>query len=591
MVVRVAALRRIAFLARTHWAVAVVLALYAASAFVVPTLTDVPVNDDWFYAHSVENLLQQHVLTSGQVTTTLIFQVVWGALFASLFGMTYGVLRLSTVVAVFLSGWALYGLCRELAIARARSALGVALYLFNPLSFVLGFTFMSDSHFTALLIPATLLYVRGMRAGSRDRWLVLVASAVSALAFLVRHHGILIPLAVVSHLALSRRLRWDIDSLSLLGRVAAIPVVTAGMYFLWLRFAHGVPGGQSSFLKDVLSAGVPSTVLLGWLLAFFESMYAGFFVLPLAAAAIPATVYLIRSTPPPGRRLFGVWTVVMLVPAVISVWLRLLMPYIPSFLTRAGLGPNDLLVARPGLVHRHALIWPTVTCALSAVVLGLALCRKIGTGEAPRHAGARLVLVIALWQAAGVVLPSFARIGWQVDGVPSPSLDRYLLPLLPLVVCLALWALHDVRLVAPLAWLTTGVFAIFAIAGTRDSLLLHRATWDLARRANQLGVANTRLDGGATWDASHLSEYSRTGSVPLRTPEYEYSTGNPDSLLTPTPPWWIWAWAPATDSSYVIVGERLIGFDVVDQIEYSSWLHRRPMPLYLVRRPGAPEPR
>jgi hypothetical protein len=281
----------------------------------------------------------------------------------------------------------------------------------------------------------------------------------------------------------------------------------------------------------------------------------------------------------------------MLVPAVFSVWLGLFMPYVPSFLNRGGLGPNDLLVARPALVHRHDLIWPTVTCALSALLLGLALCRRIGADEAPRDGGARLILAIALWQAAGAVLPSFARIGWQVDGVLSPSLDRYLLPLLPLVVCLALWALCDVRLVSPVAWLVTAGFAIFAIAGTRDSLLLHRATWDLARRANQLGVANTRLDGGATWDVSHLSEDSRAERVPLRTPEYEYSTGNPDSLLTPTPPWWIWAWAPATDSSYVIVGERLIGFDVVDQIEYSSWLHRKPLQLYLVRRPGAPEPR
>jgi hypothetical protein len=378
--------------------------------------------------------------------------------------------------------------------------------------------------------------------------------------------------------------------MSLLAQVTGIPIVTVGLYYLWLRFTHGIPGGQSSFSGDVFNAGLGNALLLVWLLAFFEVMYAGFFFLPLAAAALPALARLIRSTPPPGTRLFGAGTILMLVPAVMSVALGLLMPYVPSFLNRGGLGPNDLVVARPALVTRHDLIWLTAACALSALVLSLALCRRIGADEERRDAGAAVVLAIALWQAAGVVLPSFARLGWHVDGVLSPSLDRYLLPLLPLVICLGLWALCDVRLVSTAAWLVSAAFAVFAIAGTHDSLVLHRATWDLAGRANELGVSNTRLDGGATWDAAHLFEYSLTNRISLRTPEYEYSTGNPNSLLIPVPPWWVWAWAPATDSSYVIVGEPLIGFDVVDQIEYSSWLHSRPTHLYLVRRPGVSDP-
>lgn len=197
------AIRQGAFRLCAHWPLVLVLAAYVVSAFVVPTMTDVPINDDWFYARSVERLMREGVLTSGQVTTTLLFQTAWGALFTWLFGLTYGVLRLSTVSLVFLSGWALYGLCRELAIDRARSALGVAVYLFNPLGFVLGFTFMSDPHFTALLIPATLLYVRGIHLGSRGKSQMLLGSAVSACAFLVRHHGILIPLAVVSYLVIT----------------------------------------------------------------------------------------------------------------------------------------------------------------------------------------------------------------------------------------------------------------------------------------------------------------------------------------------------------------------------------------------------
>ncbi len=111
---------------------------------------------------SVEILVREgqlHILDLSVVT--LLFQVAWGSLFASFLGLSFGVVRLSTFVMVLLGGLATYGLCRELQIARIPSALAAAAYLFNPLSFVLTYTFMSDPHFTALLVIATYGYVRG----------------------------------------------------------------------------------------------------------------------------------------------------------------------------------------------------------------------------------------------------------------------------------------------------------------------------------------------------------------------------------------------------------------------------------------------
>lgn len=570
---------------RAHVPLMVVLAAYAGAACMLPTLADVPINDDWFYARSVERLLHQHVLTSGPVTTTLVFQVAWGALFAAVFGFSHGVLRLSTVAMVFLSGWALYGLCRELAIDRTRSALAVALYLFNPLGFVLSFTFMSDPHFTALLVLAALCYVRGLRPGGAPQR--LLGSAFSALAFLVRHHGLLIPLAVVAGLAAARRLKLDRGGFLVLLQVAGVPAATSCLYYLWLRWAHGIPPGQSSFLEQVIGAGFGNTLLLVWLLVFFEAMYVGLFFLPAALATLPVLPGLIRSSSPAGRHLFGTVMVLLLVPAVLATGLGLLMPYIPSFLNRGGLGPNDLVIARPALVARHHLIWVTAACALSALVFFFVSCRKFALRPSPEFPGAMLILSLALWQAAGVVLPSFARLGWHADGVLSPSLDRYLLPLLPLVICIGLWALSEVRLRPGVAWTSTAAFALCAVAGTHDSLALHDATWQLARRANAAGIPDTKLDAGATWDGSHLLDDSLAHNIPVQTPDYAYTTGNPDSLLTEVPPWWIWAWAPATDSTYIIVGEPVVGFAIVDRIRYPTWAHRQPTYLYLVKRPSA----
>ncbi len=131
---------------RRHWAVTGTLALYALAALIVPTGASTLVSDDWIFVRSVETVVREGKLEILPISApTAVFHVAWGALFATVFGFSFGAIRLSTVVLVGLSACAFYGLCRELGISLARSALGTAVYLFNPLLFVLGFSFMTDA--------------------------------------------------------------------------------------------------------------------------------------------------------------------------------------------------------------------------------------------------------------------------------------------------------------------------------------------------------------------------------------------------------------------------------------------------------------
>jgi hypothetical protein len=266
------------------------------------------------------------------------------------------------------------------------------------------------------------------------------------------------------------------------------------------------------------------------------------------------------------------------------------MPYVPHFFTTAGLGANDLLVSRAPLLGASARSILTAVCGLCAAALSIALCSQLGAGARRRSDAATLVAAIALCQMLGVLMPSFSFRSGISAGLPAPSLDRYLLPLLPFMICLLLSALSDVQLSLPVGWTIVAALAAFSVAATRDSLVFNVATWDLARQANALGIANERLDAGATWDGYHLYEYSMRNRIPIQTPAYPYSTGASDVLHVDTPPWWIHAWAQATDSSYVVTGEALPGFAVVTELEYSRWLQRKPGRLYLLRRPGVVGP-
>src|SRR5579884_3531367 len=216
--------RGIAVTLARNWLLVVVLAVYAGTALIVPVMTNAAVGDDWVYTRSVEILVHQHHLkVLDLAVVTLIFQVFWGALFAEILGMSFGAVRISTLAILFLS--------------------------------------------------ATAFYARGLRPGDERRGFILAGSAAAAAAFLVRQEGALVPFAVGVYLLASGRLRINRHSLALLIEVAAIPVVTLLLYYVWLFKVNGVPIQQQSFLKTMRQAGWAGTWQLSKWMIFIATMY------------------------------------------------------------------------------------------------------------------------------------------------------------------------------------------------------------------------------------------------------------------------------------------------------------------------------
>lgn len=558
--------------ARCHMWIIAVVACFALTPLLVPILVPAAVGDDWVYARSVEILLRDgrlHILDLSVVT--LVFQIAWGSLFATLFGLSFGVLRLSTFVMTMLGGVACYGLCRELEITPRVSALAAAAYLFNPLTFVLAYTFMSDPHFTALLVIATYGYVRGLRCDRPDRAALLFGSAAAACAFLVRQQGALIPAAVIVALLAQRRLHRDRESLRLVLRIAALPAIAIAGYYLWLVFIHGVPHEQTSFTQSVISAGWEQSLLLVGRMTFIEAMYLGLFTLPVALATLGVVTRIVRI------RSSWVWCIVLGWAVMLLAGLRHFnsgdanhplmprMPYIAQYVGPNGLGPTDLLGGREWIVSWQALDLLTALCVVASLLFVLVLVHQIprpGSAD-PSRTSAGLVLVISLGQVAGVLPPSFHFRNWIV------SVDRYLLPMLPLALCLGFWALRGLRPSFGAAWVVVAISALISIAGTRDFLELQNGTWEVARAAIDSGIPMTALDAGAAWDGYAL---------------YDYSTTHRLAPQTPDGPWWTNLFAPATTSDYVVATAPLDGYQEIGHLEVPNWLDARPTFIYLLQR-------
>jgi 4-amino-4-deoxy-L-arabinose transferase-like glycosyltransferase len=471
-------------------------------------------------------------------------------------------------------GLACYGLCRELEIARMPSALAAAAYLFNPLSFVLAYTFMTDPHFTALLVIATYGYIKGLRIDQPSRWALLFGASVAACAFLVRQQGALIPPAVILALLLQRRLHWKRESLLLAVRIAAIPVFAIVGYYLWLLFIHGVPEWQASFTRKVINAGLEQSSLLFARMTFIEAMYVGLFSLPVVVAALSVGNRVVRV-----RSLF-VWIFLLAWAVMLMAGLMHFnssgdnrppmprMPYIAQYLGPTGLGPTDLRGDRAWLISWQTLDLLTTLCVVASLIFVLVLVRQLARPKLPdpSRTSVGIVLMIALGQVAGILPPSFHFRNWII------SVDRYLLPLLPLGLCLGFWALRGLRPSFFASWIIVAFTAFISISGTRDFLQLQNATWDVARSAIASGVPLTALDAGAAWDGYYL---------------YDYSIERGLSQQTRGGPWWTNLFAPATTSEYVVSTALLDGYEEVGHQEVPNWLGSRSTVLYLLRRGAA----
>jgi 4-amino-4-deoxy-L-arabinose transferase-like glycosyltransferase len=570
--------RRFVAIAIANWPVLIPLVLLAIAATIVPTMSNVATTDDWGYTRAVEILYYDSELVMFPVVAaTAVGQVLWGGLFALVFGMELGVMRLSTVVMVGLGAVALYSILRQLGVTRGRSSLGMALYLFNPLTFVLTFTFMTDPHFASWMLIAVALYLRGLRPDDMKPSVIVGASIVAGFAFWIRQQGALIPAAIVLYLLLSRRLWLNWRSVRLGLQVALAPAIMLIAYYAWLYWLNDVPSVQENFLDRAVDEGWNGTWFLVRHLPFFDAMYLGLFLLPLAIALLPGFRRPARQ--PFFASAWGYWAFLVTLGLLVFGLFQLSfqgrrMPYIPQFLGSGGFGPADVPGGRRRVVEWDQ-VWSglTVAAAVGAILLALFLSRTVRTGVSLERAGAGLVGMVAIWQVIGMIPASYQYID------RGGSLDRYILPFIPLTIALAFWAVRDVQLVQPAVWVGVALFAAVSVAGTRDYLVYLDAVWEMAEEANAAGVPNEKMDAGSAWDGYHLY----TDMLDL---------GITKSLSPRGSPWWVYFYAKQTDSTYMVTTNPAWrnGYFVVERREYDQWLEDDPVYVYIVRRWDAPWP-
>jgi hypothetical protein len=533
------------FASRCGEPLAIVAIFAAAIAFINPR-GNFPLNDDWDFALATWRFAKSgHFQFTAFTAVSLRAQVLWGALWTRIFGESFNVLRMSTIVLAAVTLVIVHRTLLRAGVPRAGRLIASLALGFHPIFLWSSCTFMTEVPFVFASSMALYAFIRAFEADDGSAWMVAACAAAMTACF-VRQTGISL-VAVPLLMALFKRRRRDM----------LITGGTIALFFAMLIFKREWLAGSPDEFAIHYRVWTEATFRLPEQIAVFDH-YATFnaqncalFFLPLVA---PLALLFVKSA----RRLdvivIGVAAVVVLVRVQSLIAAGIAMPYFISpyccdvfagnIFSDFGLGPLTLAGSYPIRLTHAARLAVTYGSVILASLLIWAVLRRASVAKAS---------LLALGAALFGSLVLFGS-GLYVDRY---SLDSAW----PLVIALPLmlpWKSPGVR--------TAGIAALIAIAifstlATQEYFSWNRARWKAIADLRSRGVAITSINGGgepyAFYELSHGDQRMRR--------IHQFGVG---------------------ERPYTIAFEPLPGKRVIARYGFSGWLGHRGEVFVLFAKPG-----
>lgn len=553
--------------------------LLAACLFAVLPFAEIGINDDWSYIHTAQIFARTgRFVYNGWATAMLGWQVVWGAIFANIFGPSFTSIRLSTIPVALACAVLFHAILRRFGINRALASFGTLTLVLSPLFLPLADSFMSDvpGLFSILLC---LYLCQRASASSEDRaamfWLI-AAALTNVLSGTVRQIAWLGVLVMVPSCAWLLRKRRH-----LLAVTAILWLVSCGLIFLCMHWFAQQP---YSVPEKLLPGTVTPHALLAVLDQFFRAgLTTLLFCLPVLACGL-AFIPRLR-----GRTR---WSALVCLLALCTVFVALKLigrsgAWLPLWLGNI-VNPTGIFfmeatfgVSLPAIGgHLRELILAAV--AVSSVAFAAAVWRRpLQQSLLPeKNACARnahVLLLPFLFAYSALLLPRAAFSGLY---------DRYLLPILVVVLYLLLH-LYQQRVAARppvLACLVLALVAAAGVAGTHDFFAMDRARVRLAGRLQSAGIQRPEIRGGFEFDATtqvDLAGYMNERRLVNPSGAYHppRRSFNPDDPCS----YWLQEYIPALHPKFVISPRLSSCFraGALMEISYRTWLPPATRTLYV----------
>jgi hypothetical protein len=458
-----------------------ILAVFAAAIAFINPRGNFPIDDDWDFALAAWRFAKSgHFQFTAFTAVSLRAQVLWGALWTRLFGESFDVLRISTMVLAAATLVIVHRTLLHAGVARFGRITATLALAFHPIFLWSSCTFMTEVPFVFAGSVALFCFIRASDCEDGFAWTVAACVAAMTACF-VRQTGIAL-LAAPMLLALFQRRKRD----------AVVIGGTIALFFAMLLFKREWMSGSPEEFAVHFKVWTEPTFRLPEQIAEFDH-YATFnaqnsalFFLPLVAPL----VLLFRGARRTDFAIAGAFAALLLLRVQSLIAIGLPMPYFVSryccdifagnIFVDLGLGPLTLDGAYPFRLPYAMRIAITYASVILAVYLLWAVLRRASRANAS---------LLAIGTALFGSLILFGS-GLYVDRY---SLDSAW----PLAIALPLmipWQSRAARAISVAALLVIGIFSTLA---TQEYFSWNRARWQAIADLRARGIAMTSINAGS----------------------------------------------------------------------------------------------
>ena len=496
--------------------IAAIVATWCATIASIDPRGDFPLHDDWGYIVAAFNYVRLGHFHFPPVTVASVrAQVLWGALWAHLFGVNCNVLRASVL---FLSLATLIVINRILA--RAGAPLWLCVFaplalLFHPVFLWCACTFMTDVPYIFASCLSLYFFARGLR---EERMSFVVAGCMAtAVSWFIRQNGVVNLLPPLALLVVGRPRRWRAFS----AVIVAAGVAFVLMFFLKPGWLSGSPDMMALHYHvwEESSFRLPEQIATLFHYVTFTAINCAIFFLPLTVPLIA-----MRRRSRPALLLLAAIAALFVYRMTYLAWNGYLVPYTSDHLFSDilpgqvffdfGVGPANLVdvfalhYPFPYTMPHLARVLLTIAAALLSTLLvwalaigsptgrtgNLACPGQAGPGQAgPGQAGPGQAGLPVLQLAVGSIV-----FGTLILFASGYYYDRYALDAawavaiaLPLIVP---WQHRLARMTAIASLIALGIFSTLAV---QEQFAWQRARWQAFNDLRAQGIAERQIDGGA----------------------------------------------------------------------------------------------
>ncbi|HEV7573215.1 MAG TPA: glycosyltransferase family 39 protein [Thermoanaerobaculia bacterium] len=458
-----------------------ILAIWAAAIAFVNPRGNFPIDDDWDFALAAWRFAKSgHFQFTAFTAVSLRAQVLWGALWTRMFGESFDVLRMSTLVLAAATLLIVHRTLLRAGVPRFGRVVATLALGFHPIFFWSSCTFMTEVPFVFASSAALYCFIRAFDGDDGFAWITAGCIAAMTACFL-RQTGVTL-LAAPLLLALFKRRKRDA---MLIGGTI---VIFFAMLILKREWLSGSPQEFAVHFRMWAESTfrLPEQIAVFDHYATFNAQNAALFFLPIAAPL----VLLFRRARRTDFVILGVLAALLLMRVHSLIAIGLPMPYFVSpyccdifagnIFADLGLGPLALEGAYPFRLPYAVRLAITYVSVILAAYLIWAVVRRT-----PRSNASLLAIGAALFGS----LILFGS-GLYVDRY---SLDSAW----PLVIALPLmipWQSRAVRAISVAALI---VIAIFSTLATQEYFSWNRARWKAIGDLRARGVPITAINAGA----------------------------------------------------------------------------------------------